>query len=165
MSGEAAIGLIACLPLAIWVCLLLGRGGFWLARERDDRAQPAEPLVWPAVTACSTAAGLLAGILIAGPIRPAAPIAQRTSETSPAGPPSTVAHANEPETVVADAPALMELRIALARRAGNELAWAQPDLSASRGRPAAAGAPAAGAFAPLTYGAALGRLSAEEKDL
>src|SRR5579863_8056859 len=51
MSGEAAIGLIACLPLAIWVCLLLGRGGFWLARERDDRAQPAEPLVWPAVTA------------------------------------------------------------------------------------------------------------------
>jgi hopene-associated glycosyltransferase HpnB len=50
-SGEAAIGLIACLPLAIWVCLLLGRGGFWLARERDDRAQPAEPLVWPAVTA------------------------------------------------------------------------------------------------------------------
>jgi hypothetical protein len=121
--------------------------------------------VWPAVTACSTAAGLLAGILIAGPIRPAAPIAQRTSETSPAGPPSTVAHANEPETIVADAPALMELRIALARRAGNELAWAQPDLSASRGRPAAAGAPAAGAFAPLTYGAALGRLSAEEKDL
>ncbi len=51
MSGEAAIGLIACLPLAIWAYLLLGRGGFWLARERDDRAQPAEPLVWPAVTA------------------------------------------------------------------------------------------------------------------
>jgi len=83
----------------------------------------------------------------------------------PAGPPSTVAHANEPETIVADAPAPMELRIALARRAGNELAWAQSDLSTSRGRPTAAGAPAAGSFAPLTYGAALGRLSAEEKDL
>ena len=24
------------LPLAIWACLLLGRGGFWRCRERDD---------------------------------------------------------------------------------------------------------------------------------
>ena len=51
MSGEAAIGLVTCLPLAIWIYLLLGRGGFWLARERDDRAQPPEPPTWPAVTA------------------------------------------------------------------------------------------------------------------
>ena len=51
MSGEAAIGLVTCLPLAIWIYLLLGRGGFWLARERDDRVQPAEPPTWPAVTA------------------------------------------------------------------------------------------------------------------
>jgi hypothetical protein len=120
--------------------------------------------VWPAITVCSTAAGLLAGILIAGPSRPAARIARQTAETSLAGPPSTVAHANEPETIVADSPALLELRISLARRAGDELAWAQSDLSTSRSRPAVDG-PAAGSFAPLTYGAALGRLHAEEKDL
>jgi hopene-associated glycosyltransferase HpnB len=51
MSGEAVIGLIACLPLAIWAYLLLGRGGYWLARERDDRSEPADPRAWPAVTA------------------------------------------------------------------------------------------------------------------
>jgi hopene-associated glycosyltransferase HpnB len=51
MSGEASIALIACLPLAIWAYLLLGRGGFWLARERDDRSEPADPRAWPAVTA------------------------------------------------------------------------------------------------------------------
>src|SRR5580700_5255974 len=51
MSGEASIALIACLPLAIWAYLLLGRGGFWLARERDDRSEPAEPPAWPAVAA------------------------------------------------------------------------------------------------------------------
>lgn len=120
--------------------------------------------VWPAVTVCSTAAGLVAGLFIAGPSRPAVLIARQTSETPPTGPPSTVAHANEAETVVADSPALLELRIALARRAGNELAWAQSDLSANRSR-RAVDAPAASAYAPLTYGAALGQLSAEEKAL
>ena len=29
--------LLGALPLAIWLYLLLGRGLFWLARERDDR--------------------------------------------------------------------------------------------------------------------------------
>jgi hypothetical protein len=77
-----------------------------------------------------------------------------------------VEHTNaRPETDVADAPALLELRIALAGRAGDELAWAQSDLWTSRSRPAAVDAPAAGSFAPLTYGAALGRLHAEDKDL
>jgi hopene-associated glycosyltransferase HpnB len=45
------IGLFACLPLAIWVYLVLGRGFYWLARERDDRAGPPDPQTWPAVTA------------------------------------------------------------------------------------------------------------------
>ena len=27
----------ALLSLAAWLYLLLGRGGFWLARDRDDR--------------------------------------------------------------------------------------------------------------------------------
>jgi hypothetical protein len=122
--------------------------------------------VWPAVTVCASAAGLLAGLFIAGPSRPAVRIARKTSEAAPAGPPSTVKHTKAwPQTAVVDTPAILELRIALARQAGNELAWAQSDLSASRARPAAVGAPAAGSFAPLTYGAALGRLSAEEKDL
>ena len=40
------------LSLLIWLYLLLGRGMFWLAGERDDRNVPAhEPDVWPSVTA------------------------------------------------------------------------------------------------------------------
>ena len=42
---------IGALALAIWLYLLLARGGFWLARERDDRGEPAAPGAWPAVTA------------------------------------------------------------------------------------------------------------------
>jgi hopene-associated glycosyltransferase HpnB len=45
------IGAVACLPLVIWAYLVVGRGGFWLARERDDRGEPPEPKAWPAVTA------------------------------------------------------------------------------------------------------------------
>ncbi len=42
---------IGVLVLATWVYLLLGRGGFWLARERDDRDQPGSPAMWPSVIA------------------------------------------------------------------------------------------------------------------
>jgi hopene-associated glycosyltransferase HpnB len=45
------IGLaIALAALVIWLYLLLGRGGFWRAQDRDDWAAPA-PTTWPAVTA------------------------------------------------------------------------------------------------------------------
>jgi hopene-associated glycosyltransferase HpnB len=46
----AGVGL-ALLALAVWLYLLLGRGGFWLARERDDRDNPVEPPRWPSVVA------------------------------------------------------------------------------------------------------------------
>src|ERR1700759_5506038 len=49
------IGAVACLPLLIWAYLVLGRGGFWLARERDDRDEPREPTVWPAIVAVAPA--------------------------------------------------------------------------------------------------------------
>jgi len=39
------------LGLAIWLYLMLGRGLFWLARERDDRDQPGSPVHWPSVVA------------------------------------------------------------------------------------------------------------------
>jgi hopene-associated glycosyltransferase HpnB len=42
---------LATLALAIWVYLMSARGGYWLAGERDDRAEPAPPAVWPRVTA------------------------------------------------------------------------------------------------------------------
>ena len=47
----ASIAHRRALPLAIWLYLLLGRGCFWLARERDDRDRPPEPAAWPAVVA------------------------------------------------------------------------------------------------------------------
>ena len=43
------------LGLAIWLYLMLGRGLFWLARERDDRAQPGSPPAWPSVTVVTPA--------------------------------------------------------------------------------------------------------------
>ena len=49
-AGTAALAL-AGVGLAIWVYLLVGRGLFWLARERDDRLEPTEPARWPAVVA------------------------------------------------------------------------------------------------------------------
>ncbi len=52
MSAASLAALaLAVVGLAIWLYLLLGRGLFWLARERDDRGEPGEPAAWPAVTA------------------------------------------------------------------------------------------------------------------
>ena len=39
------------LALAIWLYLLIGRGGFWLCRERDGREGPFQPERWPSVVA------------------------------------------------------------------------------------------------------------------
>ncbi|MFO1157607.1 MAG: glycosyltransferase [Reyranellaceae bacterium] len=41
---------VALLVLAIWLYLAVGRGGYWLARERDDGVLAA-PARWPAVVA------------------------------------------------------------------------------------------------------------------
>jgi hopene-associated glycosyltransferase HpnB len=49
------IAALACLPLGIWAYLIVGRGGFWLARDRDDRDEPPEPAAWPAVAAVAPA--------------------------------------------------------------------------------------------------------------
>jgi hopene-associated glycosyltransferase HpnB len=38
------------LPLIAWLYLVLGRGFFWLARERDDKDAP-RPATWPSVVA------------------------------------------------------------------------------------------------------------------
>lgn len=42
---------IGALSLAIWIYLLGFRGGFWRAREQDDRDEPSDPAAWPSVTA------------------------------------------------------------------------------------------------------------------
>jgi hopene-associated glycosyltransferase HpnB len=52
MSSAQLETALALLPLMAWTYLVLGRGGFWLARERDDRgADPPEPKSWPSVAA------------------------------------------------------------------------------------------------------------------
>ncbi len=38
--------ILAALALAIWLYLLLARGGFWLSSQRDDALLPA-PALWP----------------------------------------------------------------------------------------------------------------------
>jgi hopene-associated glycosyltransferase HpnB len=42
---------LAVLVLALWLYLLVARGGFWLARERDDRDSFPPPARWPSVVA------------------------------------------------------------------------------------------------------------------
>ena len=44
----AALGVI---PLTIWLYLVFGRGGFWRARERDDRDDARRAGRWPSVVA------------------------------------------------------------------------------------------------------------------
>ncbi|MEO6092009.1 MAG: glycosyltransferase [Novosphingobium sp.] len=43
--------LLGVASLAVWTGLIVARGGFWLARERDTREQPAAPPAWPSVVA------------------------------------------------------------------------------------------------------------------
>ena len=43
--------IIAAATLAIWLYLLLARGWFWRARERDDANPPTLPAIWPSVVA------------------------------------------------------------------------------------------------------------------
>jgi hopene-associated glycosyltransferase HpnB len=40
---------LCCVPLAAWLYLLLGRGGFWQMRERDTAKVPPAPSRWPSV--------------------------------------------------------------------------------------------------------------------
>lgn len=42
---------VAAIPLAIWLYLILGRGLFWLARERDDDLERKRSGPWPSVVA------------------------------------------------------------------------------------------------------------------
>jgi len=48
MTVALAIGVVC---LGAWIYLLLFRGFFWLARERDDLGLPPAPAAWPAVVA------------------------------------------------------------------------------------------------------------------
>jgi hopene-associated glycosyltransferase HpnB len=52
----------ALFVLAVWLYLLAGRGGFWLAAERNDRSEPAAPAAWPEIVAVIPARDEAAGI-------------------------------------------------------------------------------------------------------
>ena len=47
--SQMAVNLLSAAALAVWIYLIAGRGGFWLASERDDGGLA--PSAWPAVTA------------------------------------------------------------------------------------------------------------------
>jgi hopene-associated glycosyltransferase HpnB len=52
MSGPVIFTALALLALAVWIYLLLARGGFWRCIQRDSRDVPeAEPSSWPSVVA------------------------------------------------------------------------------------------------------------------
>lgn len=52
MRSKLAARVVGGVALGAWLYLLLGRGGFWRTRERDDQHEPAaEPSCWPAVVA------------------------------------------------------------------------------------------------------------------
>ncbi len=46
-----ALLILGLLPLAIWIGLVAGHGGFWLCDQRDDRKPPPAPSQWPSVVA------------------------------------------------------------------------------------------------------------------
>ena len=46
-----SVALVAVATSAIWLYLILGRGFFWRAAERDDDLAAPPPAVWPSVTA------------------------------------------------------------------------------------------------------------------
>src|SRR4051812_36224036 len=48
MNPWTVVGVLA---LAIWLYLIAARGGFWLARERDDGGRVLPPDRWPCVVA------------------------------------------------------------------------------------------------------------------
>jgi hypothetical protein len=78
---------------------------------------------------------------------------------------TSVKSETEAAIAAADSPVLFELRLAMANRAADEFALAQSDWSPRDRPPAANGGPAGGPRAPLTYGAALGRLREDETHL
>jgi len=48
---NVALPLLALIPVAVWLYLLIGRGLFWVMGERDDADNPPEPTQWPSVVA------------------------------------------------------------------------------------------------------------------
>jgi hopene-associated glycosyltransferase HpnB len=52
MIGPVLLTVLALLALAVWIYLLVARGGFWRCAQRDSRDVPnAEPSRWPSVVA------------------------------------------------------------------------------------------------------------------
>ena len=45
------LSLLALIPVAVWLYLLVGRGFFWMMAERDDHDEASEPTAWPSVVA------------------------------------------------------------------------------------------------------------------
>jgi hypothetical protein len=146
---------------------------------------PKRRWVWPAIAVCSTAAGLLAGVLITSgqglPVvarqTPAGePTAQRSITAAPVAQRSIAGalgthrsiglerRASDREESLVVSPALLELRVAMLSRAGDESLLTKADL-VTGDQPLEPGVARAASFAPMTYGAFLGRLHEEEKHL
>jgi hypothetical protein len=135
------------------------------ALSRAPRS-PNRRWVWPAIAVCSTAAGLLAGVLITSSQSPPV-VARQTPADAPKAHRSIglERRASDRAESLVDSPALLELRVAMLHRAGDESLLTKADLVAGDQRLEPGVARAAAPFAPMTYGAFLGRRHEEEKHL
>jgi len=123
--------------------------------------------LWPALTACSAAAGLVAGILLSASNRGSATIAAQSGEgplvlQQPIG---LQSESRDRETLAADSPSPLDLRIGLLSRAGDEYLLTRLDSLPRIGPREVGGARTRHPTAPLTYGACLGLLPKDEPHL
>jgi hypothetical protein len=119
-------------------------------------------------TICAAAAGLLAGILISAPQQRADVIPPPTGSVREKAAESPLPIASEPadrngEVAVGESPSLLDLRLGMLRRAGDELWLAQIDSWAPAESSSAGGPSERRRPIPATYGSFAGRLLEAEE--
>jgi hypothetical protein len=119
-------------------------------------------------TICTAAVGLLAGLLISPPYQRADVVSTPTGSVREKAAEGPLPIASEPadrngEVAVGESPSLLDLRVGMLNRAGDELWLAQIDSPAPAEGPIAGGPNARRRPIPMTYGSFVGRLLEAEE--